>query len=336
VIASKEYVSEAQYIVRGISSHHASGLESLFSTFGISRTADDTFAIQDYLRSRSAVEEIGRTLPLRTLFARPEADVLSRFPHAWRGDSDEMLYEYFRKAVQVQQDGKGVSTLKVVAFRPDDARNLARALILAAEHMVNGMNERAQRDTLANLNDNVHRSEEDLVAAQAQLTAFRNRELLVDPNEYSTKILDTVGQLSRDLADANSEISETEQVSPSSPRLPSLRAKAASLAGAIRDERQKLGGSDAGVATKVSVYDRLTLSRDLADKRLAADLNALEIGRQEARRQQIYIEEIAAPNLPDQSLEPQRFRTVVTVAVLGFAIFCMVWLLLASSKEHAQ
>ena len=72
--ASKQYVSEAEYIVRGVSSHHATGLDSLFSTFGISRTADDSFAIQDYLRSRDAVAEIERTLPQREKFSLTEAD----------------------------------------------------------------------------------------------------------------------------------------------------------------------------------------------------------------------------------------------------------------------
>ena len=336
VYASKEYVSDAEYIVRGVTSHHATGLDSLFSTFGIARTADDAYAIQDYLRSRGVIEELDKSLPLRALFSRPEADALARFPHFWRGDSEEMFYEYFRKAVLVQQDSKGMSILRVTAFRPQDARDLARGLIKAAEHMVNTMNDRAQRDTLHNLEEDVHRSEADVMNAQAQLTAFRNRELLVDPNEYSVKILETIGELSTSLAQANSDIAQTEKVSPQSPSLDSLRAKAVALSNGIRDQRGKLGGSDAGVAAKVSVYDRLTLARDLADKRLASNLTALEIGRQEARRQQIYIEQITEPHLPDQSLEPQRSRIVLTVAVMGFAIFCMVWLLLAGSKEHAQ
>ena len=334
--ASKAYVSEAGYIVRGISSHHAGGLDSLFSTFGISRTADDAYAIQDYLRSRSVVAEVDKSLSLRTFFSRPEADRLARFPHFWRGDSDEMLYEYFRKAVTVEQDAGGISSLRVVAFRPADAHDLAKALITAAETMVNAMNDRAQRDTLLQLGDDVKQAERDVVKAQAELTSFRNRERLVDPVEYSSKILETIGELSKSLAETNGEIATTQKVSPSSPLINSLREKAAALASGISDQRNQLGGNSASVAAKVSVYDRLTLSRDLADKRLAADLNSLEIGRQEARRQQIYIEEIAAPNLPDQSLEPQRSRIVLTTAVMGFAIFCMVWMLHAASKEHAQ
>lgn len=336
VFAAREYVSEAEYIVRGVSSRHAGGLDALFSTFGIARTVDDTFAIQDYLRSRDVVAAVDKAVPLRAAFSRPEADALARFPHPWRGGSDEMLYEYFRKAVTVRQDAKGISMLRVVAFRAADARDIARALLAAAEQMVNTMNERAQRDTLRNLREDVRRAEDEVVAAQAQLTAFRNREAVVDPQEYSVKILETVGELQTSLSQTRSEIAETEKVSPLSPRLPGLRARAGALSASIEEQRAKLGGSSGSVAVKVSLYDRLALARDLADKKFAANLAALEAGRQDARRQQIYVEEIAAPNLPDQATEPQRSRAVLTVAVVGFAIFCMVWLIVVGAREHAQ
>ena len=334
--AAPEYVSEAEYIVRGVSSRHASGLDALFSTFGISRTVDDTFAIQDYLRSRNVIAEVDKAVPLRVAFARPEADALARFPHPWRGASEEMLYEYYRSAVTVRQDAKGISTLKVVAFRAVDARDIARALIAAAERMVNTMNERAQRDTLRNLREDVRRAEDDVVAAQAQLTAFRNREAVVDPQEYSVKILETIGELQTNLSQTRSEILETEKVSPLSPRLGGLRARATALSTSIEEQRAKLGGNSTSLAAKVSLYDRLSLARDLADKRLASNLAAMEAGRRDARSQQIYIEEIASPNLPDQAIEPQRSRAVLSFAVMGFAIFCMAWLILVGAKEHAQ
>jgi hypothetical protein len=49
LIASKRYVSEAQYIVRGVSNHQSTGLTALLTTFGISRAADDTYAIQNFM-----------------------------------------------------------------------------------------------------------------------------------------------------------------------------------------------------------------------------------------------------------------------------------------------
>src|SRR5258706_15837942 len=132
--ASKQYVSEARFIVRGISSPRTSGLDMFFRTFGISRTVDDTNAVQNYMLSRDAVRALVEQLPLRATFSRQEADAFARFPHVWRGDSFESLFEYYLDHVSVVQDpARGLTGLEVVTFRPEDSLQLAQALVGLAE-----------------------------------------------------------------------------------------------------------------------------------------------------------------------------------------------------------
>ena len=336
-IASKRYSSEAIYIVRGVSSHRSSGLDAIFRTFGISRTVDDTFAIQNFILSRDALRLLEERLPLRDIFSRPEADLFARFPHFWRGDSFEMLYEYYLQNVTAVQDPtKGITTLTVVTFRPEDSHLIATTLLRLAEEMVNRMNDRAQRDTIRESEAEVKLAEQKVVAAQDDLTQFRNRELLVDPARTSVSMLDTIGKLSTDLAQTSAQISQTRSTSPASPTIQSMLARANALQQRIGLERAKMAGSNDALASKVATYERLSLLRSLADKSLATSLTGLETARQEARRQQIYIEEIVSPNKPDEDNEPRRFRLILTVFVTSFAVFAMFWILSAGAKEHAQ
>ena len=97
-----------------------------------------------------------------------------------------------------------------------------------------------------------------------------------------------------------------------------------------------MAGGDDSLANKIATYEQLALRRDLADKALAASMNALDTARQEARRQHIYVEEVVAPNLPDESTEPRRFRSILTVLVFGFAIFAVIWIVSVGAGEHAQ
>lgn len=97
-----------------------------------------------------------------------------------------------------------------------------------------------------------------------------------------------------------------------------------------------MAGYDRALAGKVATYEHLTLMRDLAEKNFAAALSSLESSRQEARRQQIYIEEIVYPNLPDDDTEPRRLRSILAVFVLSFAVFSMIWILTVGAKDHAQ
>src|SRR6516165_1526578 len=311
VIASKRYVSEAEYIVRGVNTHHAGGLDAICA--------------------------LNERLPLRDIYARPEADYFARFKPFWRKDTFESLYEYTQHFITINQDPtKGITTLRVVTFRPEDSKAIAATLLTLAEEMVNRMNDRAQADAIRNARDEVTLAEEKISQAQAELTAFRNREMLVDPVAFSSTMLGGVSKLSLDLAQTSTEIKETLHNSPANPGLPALRARAAALQQRIEIERKKMAGDDTALAGKVAAYEHLTLMRDLADKSFAAALTALEGARQEARRQQIYIEEMVRPNLPDEDTEPKRFRSILTVFVLSFAVFSMIWILTVGAKDHAQ
>jgi capsular polysaccharide transport system permease protein len=337
VLATPRYVSEAQFVVRGLSTNHASGLEALFRTFGISRAVDDTNIVENYVLSRDAAKALEKRLPLRAMFMRRDIDWIARFPRFWETDTDERFYKYYLDRVSVVQDSlKGISTLKVVAFSAEDARKIATELLALAEDLANRLNMRAQNDSVGSAEDHVASAERDVVAAQAVLTDFRNKDLLVDPGKNSESQLGTITALSMEFAKTNAAMRETSLSAASSPMIAALRAKADALQERIVVERAKLAGSDEALAGKVSEYERLTLNRDLADKTLSAAIESLELARQDARRQLIYVEQIVAPNLPDESTEPNLLRTTSTFFVLGFAIFGVLWIITVGAQEHEQ
>ena len=141
-------------------------------------------------------------------------------------------------------------------------------MLALAESVANRLNLRAQNDTVASGEDHVAVAEKGVVAAQAALTEFRNKHLLVDPGKNSNSTLETITVLSTEFAETSATIRETTQSAAWSPTIAALRAKAAALQERIVAERAKLGGSDEALAGKVSEYERLTLNRDLADKTL--------------------------------------------------------------------
>jgi capsular polysaccharide transport system permease protein len=337
-IAAPRYASEARFIVRSVSAQHTSGLDAVFRTFGIARTVDDAYVIQKYLLSRDALKGLAAEgVDVRAVFSRPEADRLSRFPRLWREASNESLYDFYLDHVEVTEDAvKGLIRIRAVAFRPDDAHTLVRTLLHLAETMVNRMNERAQADTMEAGRREVQRAEAKVIAAQAELTSFRNRELIVDPSKSTLTMIETIGELNADLARVSTQLRETLASSPHSPAIPSMKARIAALEERIGVERSRMAGGDTSLASRLGEYERLTLGRDFADRSLAAALESLERARQEARRQHIYVEEIASPVLPDESTEPRRLRNILTVFVVGFGLFSVGWILAVGAGEHSQ
>ena len=337
LLATPRYVSEAQFVVRGLSTSRSTGLDALFRTFGISRAVDDANVVQNYILSRDAVKALEAQMPLRAMFERKDIDFVARFPHFWQSDSDEQFYQYYLDRVSVVQDGvKGISSLNVVAFTAADAQRIGDSLLALAEDVANRLNVRAESDTVAAAESQVSLAEQDVVAAQASLTDFRNKHLLVDPSKSSQSELDTITALSTEYAETSAAIKEESLSAASNPTTQGLRAKAQALDERIAAERAKLAGSDEALAGQVSEYEKLTLSRDLADKSLSAAIQSLELAREDARRQLIYVEQIVAPNLPDEATEPGVLRTASTFLVLGFAIFGVLWILTVGAQEHQQ
>jgi capsular polysaccharide transport system permease protein len=337
LIATPRFVSEAQFLVTKAGSTRPSGMDALIKSLGGPQQVDDTSVVTGYLLSRDAVRAIEKALPLRDIFSRPEADLFSRFPRFWYNDSFERLFDYFLDRVSVTQDPKsGLSVLQVQTFRPHDSQALAAEMLKLAEGAVNDLNRRAEADTLNFAWGELERAQKKLVDAQQTLTAFRTKELLVDPTKTSTAVLDTITKLSRERVQVIAQRDQISASAPKSPAMQSLTARADALQKQIDEERAKLAGGDGSLAPTVSTYERLALLRDLAEKDVAAAQSALELARQEAQRQHLYIQIPVMPNLADESLQPERVRAIATVFVTGFAVFAFVWILMVGAGEHAH
>ena len=102
----------------------------------------------------------------------------------------------------------------------------------------------------------------------------------------------------------------------------------------IEKEMQKITGGENSLASKAAEYERLALDREFADKQLASALASLEVARNEAQRQQLYLETISKPNLPDEAISPKRLRGIVTTLVLGLVGWGILSMLLAGVREH--
>jgi capsular polysaccharide transport system permease protein len=337
LIAAPQYVSTTEYVVRGVDAHHASGLASLLNTFGVSRAADETSAIESFLKSREVLGRINTHIDLPAIYGSHAADWFSRFPRFWERDSFESLFAYTRSFLSVSQDAaSGVTRLDVAAFDPHSAQTLAEAMLAAASEMANNLNARAQVDTVDDAKNELREARDDVVKIQGELTAFRNSALLVDPLAFAGAMLKDIGALSLQRAQAETRIAEAERLSPDNPSLGALKANAGALDKKVDEERAKLAGGATALSGTVAGYERLTLLRDLAERRYGSALLSLQTAQAEAQRKRVYIEEIVKPNLPDEATEPQRLRDVLSTFVVGFMAFSLLWILSVGSKDHAQ
>lgn len=336
LIASPMYSSESRFIVRSAERSQPSTMGLVLQGVGLSAAQGDAFAVQEYMTSRDATQELQRN-GLSQILSRPGSDFLSRFPRPWEPTSNETLHKNFQRFLTVGYDSTtGISTVRVRAFRAEDAQAVNDALLHGGERLVNRLNERAAGNAVNDARRSVDEAQAGLSQAQARLTAFRNREGILDPQARARESSEVVAGLSSRLAELRAQRAQIAQEAPRSPQLPTLDNTITAFEAEIARERATMAGTAASLAPAVGAYEALRLDVELADKAVAAARTTFETTQQDARRQQLYLERVVNPNLPDRSSEPQRWRAILLVFLTTLILYGLGWLVVAGVREHKQ
>jgi capsular polysaccharide transport system permease protein len=289
------------------------------------------------MNSRDAVEDLVKNHRLRDILDRPEGDFLFRFPRFFESSSFESLFRSYRRFVDVNLDTQtGISTLKVRGFRPEDAQMIATALMASGEGLINRLNSRAMDDAVAQSQRQVDDAETRVLEVQTALTKFRNTERLINPTQSSTAGVDLLYKLEEQLDELRAERESLAASARDNPQLPAIDGRITAYNAQIEAERSRLAGQSSSMAPEVSEYERLTLERDMSAKALESAFGGLETARLDARRQQLFLEPVVNPNLPDRALEPDGLLIVTIVLVSGLVIYAIISLLIAGLREHRQ
>ena len=230
----------------------------------------------------------------------------------------------------------GLSTLKVRAFRAADAQTTAEALLDKSEAWVSKLNDRALADAIAQSQRQVDEAETRLAKAQAALTVYRNGQRLIDPDKSAGAILELLGRLETQLAFLRAQRSALAASAAQSPQLPMLDQQIKAFQVQIEDERSRSAGETNSLAPKLAAYEKLALDQQLAAKTLEVALAGLEGARLDARRQQVFLERVVNPSLPDKAVEPHRFKMLGLVLISCLIAYSIIALVIAGLREHQQ
>lgn len=335
LLASDVYISESRFVVRSPERQSTSGLGMILKGVGFSRAQDDAYTVHDYVLSRDALKALNDKLGLAQAFGNREIDRISRFAGLDLDDSFEALHRYYQKKVELQQDStSSISSLTVRAFSAEDAVQINRLLLDLSEALVNRLNERGRQDMIRYAAAEVADAETKAKAAALAVSNYRNTRGVVDPERQATVQLQQVARLQDELIATNAQLAQLRTFTPQNPQIPSLQLRARTLQAEINAETTKVTGGDSSLANKAAQYQRLALEREFADRQLASALMSLEQARNEAQRQQVYLERIVQPSTPDVAVEPRRMRNIFATFVLGLVAWGILSMLLAGVREH--
>jgi capsular polysaccharide transport system permease protein len=335
LIASDLYVSKSQFVVRSPDKPSTTGLGVLLKSVGFSNAGDEIFATQDYVVSRDALRTLNQNGAVEAAYTRPGVSMFDRFnPFGWNG-SFEDLYDYYTGKVTIEHDAtSSITTLSVKAFSAEDARKFNQRLLAQAEGLVNRLNSRGQRDLVDYAKRESQEAEQAGLRASRELARYRDQVGVIDPERQATVQLQMVSKLQDELIGARTQLAQLQALAPENPQIPLLETRIGSLTKEVQSALGQVTGARGSLAGSAVQYQRLQLEREFADKRLTAALTSLQEARNEARRQQAYVERIVQASLPDEAEQPRRLRGILATIVLGLVAYGVLTMLFAGIREH--
>jgi capsular polysaccharide transport system permease protein len=316
-IASDQFAAEARFAVRAASIDWGADKPKSSSVASAPDVADqDAFIVADYIKSRAIVDDVSKSIDLREVFRRPEADFWARL-----GDktSAEELAKYWDSMVFASVDGPtGIVTVRVKAFRPDDALALANAIIKASEALANEISVRLRADAMRMAEREVRGAEARVLSSLADLRSFRDQAGFIDPSAQAT----TTGTLLSDLMAQkiklqNNYFVASRAMSPQAPTVQSLKARLDGLDRQIEEQKAKLTGNPAGATTIASLlprFEELEIQNKFAERLYTMAQDGLERARQRAEAQSLYVSVFVPPALPEAARFPERFGLSAVIA----------------------
>ncbi|TNH09300.1 capsule biosynthesis protein [Testudinibacter sp. TR-2022] len=333
--ASDVYISESSFVVRSSRNQASlSGVGALLQSIGFARSQDDTYTVQEFMRSRNALEQLEAVLPMRQ-FYEDQGDLFSRFNPFGLNDEQEAFYRYFQKRESVSLDSvSGIATLSIRAFNAEDGQKINAELLSLGETLINRLNERARRDTIIFAEQSVKEAEQRVTDSASALSEYRIKNGIFDLQAQSEVQLALISKLQDELINIQTQLDQVRAISPQNPQVRTLQAREKSIRTEIQQQIQTIFGGGDSIANQTAEYQRLVLDNTLAQQQLTTAITSLQNAKGEADRQQLYLEVINQPSKPDLALEPYRIYNIFATLIIGLMLYGVLSLMLASVREH--
>lgn len=351
-IASPQFAAEARFVVRaaqvifvdvGTTSSSGPTVPTPVAlaaptplSEGYTPPVQNAYIVAQYIRSRAIVEDMSKTLDLREIFRRPEADFLARLVS---NASTEELVDYWQSMVQSYVDGpSAIVTFQVRAFRPDDALRLAEGINTLSERLVNEISSRSRQDIMSASEEEVRQADAQLRLALQELQVARDAEGMLDPGKAADDtgklLLQLMGEKIRLEGDLLAASRTLEQ---NAPTVRHLRSRVEIIEGQIANLRATIAGKEGparNIAASLRKFEEMERNRFVADKLLTVAEEGLSRARKRAERQNLYFMLFVLPALPMDAEYPKRLAYSILLPVA----FLMLWgigaLLFAAIEDH--
>jgi len=333
--ASDQYHSSASFAVRNTSSTAgATDLLGMVMQSGADTTVSNSYILIDYLKSQPFLEAVMKEFDLNRIYSNGDWDWYFRM------GTDlpvEAKLSYWESRIDTKFDqASGIIVVDVLAFTPEDARNIMEFIVQKSEDLINNLSETARRQAIRSAQESVATAEVRLRTVRRQILNYRETAQEISPEDNAKLAFQMIGELESQITTKQTTLKTLEgYLDPKSPRMTMLKQEIKGLQRQLDTERQRLGGgansvaaaaatnasSDNSIPYRIGNYSDLELEKQFAEEYYTTALAGLEKAKAEAAAKELYLATFIPPTLPQHAQYPQRGIYILCTFLLLFGIW---------------
>lgn len=251
--------------------------------------------------------------------------------------SIEDLEKYWSHIVGVSYDqGSGLMEVRVLAFSPKKAQDIAAEIVRQSQDMINDLNSQARDDAMRYARLDLDESMERLKKVREALISFRTRTQIVDPEIGIQGRMGVINRLQQQLAEAmiaNDLLQKDTQ--SEDPRLVQTRRRIDVIRSRISEERDAFTSTTTADGREgddypilLAEFEGLMVEREFSEKTYRISLASLDLARAKASRQSRYLAVFIHPTLAQSSEFPKRFTLMGIIGLcllLSWSVLALVY-----------
>lgn len=332
LIATDRFVSRANVVLLSAQiTKPEIGLSAILS----GQTNNDLLILRDYMLSTDMLALLDTTLDLRTHYANPDIDWLSRLSGPDVPTEDFHLYILKRISVELDEYAQ-VLRISAQAYDAQMAQGIVTLLLKAGEAHMNAMGHRLAEEQVHFIEQQVEASRLRMAADNERLLNYQNEYGLVSPPETVSSINSVIARLEGELANVQARKAALSlSQSARAPEMLRIETEIKGLREQIEHERARLARASGNALNRLSAdYELLRLQAKFSHELYASSLTALENTRVEAARALKQVSVLQSPTLPDYPTRPRRLHNIIVFALLAALSGLILQLLLAIIRDH--
>ncbi|PTX57721.1 capsular polysaccharide transport system permease protein [Litoreibacter ponti] len=336
-IAKDQFASSVGFTVRA--EETSSAVDILGGISNLSgASSSDTDILYEFIQSQQLVSAIDKEVDLQATYSQyyDEDPYFSLKP----GGTIEDLTDYWGRMVKIFYDsGTGLIELRVKAFEPDTAFEIANKIFQHSSEMINELSAIARIDATRYAKEDLDLAVEKLKGARQAILEFRARTQIVDPEADLQGQMGILNNLQQQFATALIELDLLRETTRTSdPRIVQAENRIKVIQLRIEEERAKFGSNSSSIdedyVSIIGEFERLNVDLEFSQSAYVAALAAYDNSLAQAQRQSRYLAAYLKPSIAERAEYPERGAILLLIAVFSFLSWTIASLVYYSIRDR--